>query len=127
MKIQKRYQTAVDEFLRRVLEKYRNRIEGIILFGSVARGTAREDSDIDILVIGDISLDELVNISFPILLEHGEIISAKNMDKDHFNFLVQNGYSFIRTVLEEGIILYERMGETFGASRREAQISGYSV
>jgi hypothetical protein len=56
-------------------------------------------------------------------LEHGEIISAKNMDKDHFNFLVQNGYSFIRTVLEEGIILYERMGEAFGASRREAQIS----
>jgi predicted nucleotidyltransferase len=123
MNLQRRYQNVVAEFLRRVLENYRDRIERIILFGSVARGTAGEDSDIDILVVGDITLDELVNISYPLLLEHGELISAKNMDKDHFNFLVQNGYSFIRNVLEEGIILYERMGEAFGSSRREAKIS----
>jgi predicted nucleotidyltransferase len=123
MNLQRRYQNVVAEFLRRLLEKYRDRIERIILFGSVARGTAEEDSDIDILVVGDITLDELVNISYPLLLEHGELISAKNMDKDHFNFLVQNGYSFIRNVLEEGIILYERMGEAVGSSRREAEIS----
>ena len=109
----------VAEFLKRVLEKYRDRIEGVILFGSVARGEAKEDSDIDILVVGDITLDELVNISYPLLLEHGELISAKNMDKDHFNFLVQNGYSFIRNVLGDGIILYERMGEAFGTSGGE--------
>jgi predicted nucleotidyltransferase len=51
MELQKRYQRAVDEFLKRVLDHYRNRIEGVILFGSVARGEAKEDSDIDILVI----------------------------------------------------------------------------
>ena len=127
MKIQERYQRAVDEFVRRALEKYRDRIDEIILFGSVARGEAGEDSDIDILVIGDASLEELVEISFPILLEQGEIISAKNMDKGHFDFLVHEGYSFIRNVLEEGIILYERMGEAFGESRREAKVSKSSI
>ena len=127
MKIQERYQRAVDEFVRRALEKYSGRIDEIILFGSVARGEAREDSDIDILVIGDASLEELVDISFPILLEQGEIISAKDMDKGHFDFLVQEGYSFIRNVLEEGIILYERMGEAFGESRREAKVSKSSI
>jgi predicted nucleotidyltransferase len=123
MNLQRRYQKVVAEFLRRVLETYRDKIERIILFGSVARGTAGEDSDIDILVVGDITLDELVNISYPLLLEHGELISAKNMDKKHFNFLVENGYSFIKIVLDEGILLYERMGEASGSSRREAKIS----
>ena len=86
MKIRERYQIAVNEFVRRAVEKYKDRIDEIILFGSVARGEAGEDSDIDILVIGNASLEELVDISFPILLEQGEIISAKNMNKDHFNF-----------------------------------------
>jgi len=52
MNLQRRYQYAVAEFLTRVLEKYRDRIERVILFGSVARGEAKEDSDIDILVVG---------------------------------------------------------------------------
>ena len=64
----------------------------------------------DILVIGDVSLEELVNISFPIPLEHGKLVSAKNMKREHFDFLVREGYSFARNILGEGIILYERVG-----------------
>lgn len=41
----------MEEFVRRVLERYEDKIDSIILFGSVARGEAKEDSDIDILVI----------------------------------------------------------------------------
>ena len=33
------------------MERYRDEIEGIILFGSVARGEGKEDSDVDVLVI----------------------------------------------------------------------------
>ena len=127
MKIQERYQRVVDEFVRRALEKYKDRIDEIILFGSVARREASEDSDIDILVVGNVSLEELVDISFPILLEYEELISAKDMKKDYFEFLIREEYSLIRNVLKEGVVLYERMGEAFGESRREAKISQYSV
>lgn len=113
--IQKRYQKAVDEFVRRAMEKYGNKIEEIILFGSIARGEAREESDIDILVVGDVSLEELIDISFPILLEYGELISAKDMKKTYFEFLAKEGYSFVRNVLKEGVVLYERMGKASGA------------
>jgi predicted nucleotidyltransferase len=51
MQIQEKYTEAVDEFVIRVLERYKDKIDRIILFGSVVRGDAREDSDIDILVI----------------------------------------------------------------------------
>ena len=92
MQIQKRYREAVNEFVRRVLERYKDKIESIILFGSVPRGEAKEDSDIDILVVGDVSLEELVEVSFPILLEYGEFISAKNMKKDRFDFSAKEGH-----------------------------------
>jgi len=121
MQIKKKYRGAVEEFVRRVLERYRDKIDSIILFGSVARGEAKEDSDIDILVVGDVSLEELVEVSFPILLEYGELISAKNMGKDRFDFSAKEGYSFVRNVLREGVVLYERMGEAFGESRRKAE------
>ena len=123
MKIQEKYKRPVEEFLRRALEKYGDKIDEIILFGSVARREASEDSDIDILVIGEVSLEELVNISFPILLEYEELISAKNMNREHFDFLVREGYSFARNISKEGIILYEGMGKAFGESRREAKRS----
>jgi len=121
MQIQKKYREAVEEFVRRVLERYRDKIDSIILFGSVARGESKEDSDIDILVVGDVSLEELVEVSFPILLEYGELISAKNMEKDRFDFASKEGYSFVRNVLREGVVLYERMGETFGEGRRKTE------
>lgn len=113
LKIPKKYQEPVGEFVRVVLEKYGEKIENIILFGSVARGEAKEDSDIDILVVGNVSLEELVDVSFPILLEYGELISTKNMKKEHFEYLAKEGYSFVRNILREGVVLYERMGEAF--------------
>jgi predicted nucleotidyltransferase len=39
------------EVFQNSLEKYVDTLESIILFGSVARGEAKEDSDIDILVV----------------------------------------------------------------------------
>ena len=68
VKIQKRFQEPLIEFVKVALEKYGEKIEIIILFGSVARGEAKEGSDVDILVVGDVSLEELVDISIPILL-----------------------------------------------------------
>ena len=101
MEIQKRFQEPVREFVKVALEKYGDKIESIILFGSVARGEAKEDSDVDILVVGDVSIEELVDISFPILLEDGELISAKDMKKDHFEYLAKEGV-FICEKCHEG-------------------------
>ena len=80
MNIQERYRKPIEEFVRRALERYRDKIDSIILFGSVARDEGKGDSDVDVLVVGDVSLEELVTISFPILFEYGELISAKNMN-----------------------------------------------
>ena len=81
MQIQKRYQKVADEFARRALEKYRDKIDSIILFGSAARGEAREDSDIDILVIWKGKEAEgwrvMTGVAFDVLLDTEEYISIK--------------------------------------------------
>jgi hypothetical protein len=114
MNLQDNSMAIAREFTGKVLQKYPEKVDVIILFGSTARGEAREESDIDILVVGDVTLEELVDISFPMLLEYRKYISPKDMKKPYFEELNKEGYSFIRNVMDEGLVLYERMAEASG-------------
>lgn len=53
--MQQEYEPLVREFLRLLLEEFGDRVRSLLVFGSVARGTARLDSDVDVcLVIRDL-------------------------------------------------------------------------
>ena len=71
----KRFRTAVTEI-------YGDRLERVVLFGSRARGDAREDSDYDVAVLlRDMSdrfaeMDRLADITSAILYDTGEFIEA---------------------------------------------------
>lgn len=55
MGMQREYEPLVQEFLRLLLEEFGERVRSVVVFGSVARGTARPDSDVDVcLVIRDL-------------------------------------------------------------------------
>jgi len=105
MEIQKKYQEPLIEFVNVALEKYGEKIESIILFGSVARGEGKGDSDIDILIVTkeeDFRLRRaLIGIAFDILLETGENISVKALSKDEFER--GKNFSFLRNVILEGV------------------------
>ncbi|MEE8402212.1 MAG: nucleotidyltransferase domain-containing protein [Candidatus Hydrothermarchaeaceae archaeon] len=99
-------QKALQEFTEGLKKKHGNKIEKIIIFGSYARGEGGEDSDIDVFIIGDVSLDELVDISFPLLLKYGIHISPHVMTEEHFNLLDREGYGFIKNVKKEGSVIH---------------------
>ena len=105
LKIQKRFQEPLSEFVKVALEKYGEKIESIILFGSVARGEGKGDSDIDILIVTkeeDFRLRRaLIGIAFDILLETEENISVKALSKDDFER--HKNFSFLRNVISEGV------------------------
>ncbi len=74
---------AIAHRVRRFLEdQYGSGIKAVILYGSHTRGTATEDSDVDLLVVVDDALrpDEvrrsLSNLLLDILLEEGELVSV---------------------------------------------------
>lgn len=53
--MQREYAGLVEECIRLLREEFGDRVRSVLLFGSVARGTARPDSDVDLcLVIRDL-------------------------------------------------------------------------
>ena len=103
--LDRRSQKAIDEFVRRASQTYGDRIRGITLFGSQARGTPHPDSDIDLLVIIDEEdfriRREMIMIAFDILLETGCNISVKVLSSQDYH--ARESFSFLRNVLAEGI------------------------
>jgi predicted nucleotidyltransferase len=91
MEMEEKYQWATDEFVRRALEKYKDKIDSIILFGSVAREEAKEDSDIDVLVVADGDRFKMrrepSEIVLDVFLETGKYISVKTLSIEDFKFL----------------------------------------
>src|SRR5574340_1034066 len=49
--MQHEYAPLVEELIRLLREEFGNRVRSVLLFGSVARGTARPDSDVDLCIV----------------------------------------------------------------------------
>lgn len=49
--MQREYATLIEEFIRLLVAEFGDRVVSVLVFGSVARGTARPDSDIDLCVV----------------------------------------------------------------------------
>lgn len=82
--------------------------ERVILFGSYARGTVTEDSDVDLLVIGPFegrSVDKSVEIRMK--LRPGFPIDLLVRTSDKVRQRMEMGDDFMREILEEGKVLYE--------------------
>lgn len=90
----------------RLLKIYGEKVADVILYGSHVRNEATEDSDIDLLVLVDESLDpskvreSLSDFLFDILLEEKELVSVLVL---HKNFFETHNYPFILNVKREGL------------------------
>jgi predicted nucleotidyltransferase len=95
----------VHEFAAKAREVCGDAIEEIILFGSVARGHDRPDSDIDILVITsdeNFRLREyLTGLAFDLLMQTGERLSVKVISRA--DVAAHRHYPFIRHLLRDGV------------------------
>jgi predicted nucleotidyltransferase len=83
-----------------------DKIELMMLFGSVARGDDHEHSDIDILVVSNYHSEiwpKIQNIIGETVTNNGELLSVHVMPENIFN--ETKDYSFLTNVLKEGIVL----------------------
>jgi predicted nucleotidyltransferase len=100
-------QQLVRQIKEYLLKQYRKKIKQVILYGSHVRGEATEDSDIDVLVVVDDSLDpfevrnSLSALLYDILLDTGELISVITIPEQLFR---SYNSPFLLNVREEGIV-----------------------
>ncbi len=91
---------------------YGSKLKSIILYGSVARGTATTESDVDIMVLidgTDLELreyeDRLGDVSTDVSMKYLKVLSI--VDVSYQEYMDWQKISpFYRNVSEEGVILY---------------------
>jgi len=111
LKLQRKYENVLETFRGRVLNELSDRIRSIIVYGSVARGEATKDSDIDVLVVGrDKDVREKVSdVGYEVDFENDfeTFITPIHLTKDELEHRIKVGSPFIFEILKEGVILYD--------------------
>jgi predicted nucleotidyltransferase len=90
---------GVSQVLADALAQFRSRILAAFLFGSVATGTESEASDIDLMVIGDVSLMEVVSAIGEARRELGRELNPVVYPGEEFGRKLAEGQHFIRRVV----------------------------
>ena len=92
----------------RLQEAFGDRLHGVVLYGSEARGDAHEDSDIDILILleGPIRLGRDIHLSvealYPFMLEIGRTVDAAPVDVRDYEV---GRVALYREARKEGVLL----------------------
>jgi predicted nucleotidyltransferase len=110
--------TALDTITKKVCtsakEVLGNKLEKVVLFGSYARNDYNDYSDIDIMVLADIQLEEVSKMrrkirdimgGYNLDLEYNVIISMHVACSANFHKYI-NVLPFYKNVQKDGVILY---------------------
>jgi len=102
-------QKALIEYETQLRQRYNGPIISLILFGSKARGDAREESDVDLLVVVD-SDDwrlhkELRCLAARMSLQYDLILSTRIMSRTHFDELRERQTLLFQNIEKDGLRL----------------------
>ena len=102
----------IEQYILEVRKIYGSHLCKVILYGSYARGDYKTDSDIDIMILLDISDIELKKYSqqlfymtYDFNMDHNLDIKPIAKSEQHFRKWVTN-YHFYANINKEGVILY---------------------
>ena len=103
-------QLMKEELVEGLKNIFKDRLVSIVLYGSVARGTNTEESDIDIAIILKQKYDEecrdkVMDLAVDIDLKYDTVLSI--VDIDYNNFMEwQEILPFYKNVKKDGVVLW---------------------
>jgi predicted nucleotidyltransferase len=101
----------IEEFKRRLPTEIASHIRQMIMYGSRARGDARQDSDLDLVALVDennpVLEQALDDIAYNLMWDYDfkPIISLKVFSEARFRGAAAKGFSYYRTIEREGITI----------------------
>lgn len=103
----------LQQYILEIRKIYGDHVKQIILYGSYARGDYNKESDIDIMILLDVSdldikayFNELADITYDFNLEYEVDVKPIAKNQEHFKKWMIN-YPFYANVAKEGVTLYE--------------------
>jgi len=91
---------GIADVLRSALSSCADKIRVALIFGSFASGNEDRTSDIDVLLVGEISIDEVVTLLAGAEEKLGREINSVVYPVDEFKHKAKEGHHFVRTVLK---------------------------
>lgn len=92
--------SGLGDLIRESLAPLADRIHVALVFGSLAAGKADTASDVDLLVVGDVSLRELVEALSPIQNRLGREVNPMVYPVPEFREKLGQGHRFLTSVME---------------------------
>ena len=106
-------QILLEDYLKELRKIYGLHLKSVILYGSYARGDFTQESDVDIMILVDLTeeemdqySDELAEVGFDYNVAHGIWMMPVVKNQDHFRRWAK-AYPFYENVQKEGVKLYE--------------------
>ena len=100
---------SLETLVQRLHTRYDDKIQSVVLFGSKARGDARSDSDIDVLVVltsDDPHLrSKIRRLAARVSLEYDILISLFAVSRSHWENLSSYRFPIYQAIQAEGIAL----------------------
>ncbi|MEW5897084.1 MAG: nucleotidyltransferase domain-containing protein [Nanoarchaeota archaeon] len=104
----KKFSNLISDPLESLIKEFAGRkIRKIILFGSYARGEDRKDSDIDLLVVGDVQPSEAILIANRLSVAYKTRFSVIVRTLEEYLALEKNEGVLWRKINLEGVTIYE--------------------
>ena len=104
-------ENVVNTFVKEVQEILGKHLKKVILYGSYARGDYRKNSDIDIMILTDIPIENLYSYfsqisekAYDLELENDVILSPLLKNEERFNSW-SDVMPFYMNVIKEGVVL----------------------
>ena len=104
--------TLMEKYIAQVQKIYGTNLRKVILYGSYARGDFGSDSDVDLMILIDMSDMELKSYSqklsymtYDFNLDHDLDIKPIAKSEEHFRKWIVN-YPFYANIQKEGMVLY---------------------
>ena len=105
-------QSLIEQYIAEIKKIYGTHLRKVILYGSYARGDFKSDSDVDIMILFDISdvelkaySQQLSYMTYDFNLDNDIDIKPIAKSEEHFNKWIVN-YPFYANVNKEGVVLY---------------------
>jgi len=117
MNLKNKVQIILEELDKLVRDHYKEDLISLIVFGSISRGTFREDSDIDLLIIANNLPNgriKRINHFMPVEEKMESLLKSLELNQMYLSTIIKSpeeaikGSPLFLDMIEDGIILYDK-------------------